>query len=71
MSSHVVDPDFLALPLKSTADAAISTAQGLGATHVDVRVERIRTGVLQLRDASPETQSDDTGNFQRLQYVHC
>jgi len=60
MSSHVVDPDFLALPLKSAADAAISTAQGLGATHVDIRVERIRTGVLQLRDASPETQSDDT-----------
>ena len=53
MSSHVVDPDFLALPLKSAADAAISTAQGLGATHVDIRVERIRTGVLQLRDASP------------------
>jgi TldD protein len=52
MPSHDVDPDFLALPLSATADAAISTATGLGATHVDVRIERIRTGVLQLRDAT-------------------
>jgi TldD protein len=57
-----VDADFLALPLEKTSDAAISTATGAGASHVDVRIERTRTGLLSLRDAKPETQSDET-NF--------
>ena len=54
-----VDPDFLALPLAALSDAAISTATRAGASHVDVRIERTRTGYLQLRDAHVETQSDD------------
>ncbi|MFM7873879.1 MAG: TldD/PmbA family protein, partial [Actinomycetota bacterium] len=58
--SRTVDADFLALPLSHLTDAAISTAKSLGASHVDVRVERTRTGVLSLRDAKPETQSDET-----------
>ncbi len=58
--SKTVDADFLALPLSSLSDAAISTAKSLGASHVDVRIERTRTGVLSLRDAKPETQSDET-----------
>lgn len=58
--SRTVDADFLALPLSSLSDAAISTAKSLGASHVDVRIERTRTGVLSLRDAKPETQSDET-----------
>lgn len=58
--SKTVDADFLALPLASLTDAAITTAKSLGASHVDVRVERTRTGVLSLRDAKPETQSDET-----------
>ncbi len=58
--SKSVDADFLALPLSSLSDAAISTAMSLGASHVDVRIERTRTGVLSLRDAKPETQSDET-----------
>ena len=58
--SRTVDSDFLALPLASLSDAAISTAKSLGASHVDVRIERTRTGVLSLRDAKPETQSDET-----------
>jgi len=57
-SNRNVDADFLALPLSPICDAAISTAQSLGATHVDVRIERTRTGLLQLRDAKPETQND-------------
>ena len=60
MVSKTVDADFLALPLASLTDAAITTAKSLGASHVDVRVERTRTGVLSLRDAKPETQSDET-----------
>jgi TldD protein len=56
----MVDADFLSLPLKATADAAISAAKSAGASHVDVRIERTRTGLLQLRDAKPETQTDDS-----------
>ncbi len=58
--SKTIDPDFLALALTATADAALSAAKNAGASHVDVRIERIRTGYLQLRDAHPETQRDDT-----------
>ena len=57
-----VDADFLALPLAQVSDAAISAAIQAGASHVDVRIERTRTGLLALRDAKPETQSDET-NF--------
>lgn len=55
-----VDQDFLALPLDILSEAAISTSKSLGASHVDVRIERTRTGLLSLRDAKPETQSDET-----------
>ena len=55
-----VDADFLALPLTAVSDAAISTAKEAGASHVDVRIERTRNGLLSLRDARPEAQSDET-----------
>jgi TldD protein len=55
-----VDPDFLTLPLDAVSDAAISKAKSLGASHVDVRVERVRNGILQLRNAAPEAQSDNS-----------
>jgi TldD protein len=58
--THSVDPDFLALPLDAVSEAAIETGTSLGASHVDIRVERVRTGVLQLRDTSPETQTDES-----------
>jgi len=57
-----VDADFLALPLEKVSDAALNAATGAGASHADVRIERTRTGLLSLRDAKPETQSDET-NF--------
>ena len=57
---NTVDADFLALPLTKTADAGLSEAKNAGASHVDIRIERVRTGYLQMRDANPETQSDDT-----------
>ena len=57
-----VDPDFLALPLDAVSDAAITAGKTAGASHVDVRIERTRTGLLSLRDAKPETQTDET-NF--------
>ena len=57
-----VDAEFLALPLDNCADAAISAGKAAGANHVDVRIERTRSGYLSLRDAKPETQTDET-NF--------
>lgn len=58
--NRTIDADFLALPLVAVSDAAISTATAAGASHVDVRIERTRSGLLSLRDARPETQSDET-----------
>ena len=58
--AKTVDLDFLALPLDAVSDAAISTGLSAGASHVDVRIERTRTGHLFLRDATPETQADET-----------
>ena len=55
-----VDADFLALPLSAVSSAAINCAKDLGASHVDVRIERTRTGLLSLRDAKPETHSYET-----------
>ena len=60
--AKTVDADFLALPLDAVSDSAISTGRSAGASHVDVRIERTRTGLLSLRDAKPETQTDET-NF--------
>ena len=46
-----VDPDFLALPLQGCADAALSRAAELGASHADVRVVALRTSMTHVRDA--------------------
>ena len=46
-----IDPAFRALPLARLADAALGRARELGAEHADVRVERIVSQSVQLRDA--------------------
>lgn len=53
-----MDCTFLELPLSTLADAALSRAAWLGASHADVRIEKIRTGNRQLRDAVLESSSD-------------
>lgn len=45
-----IDPEFRALPLAALADAALGRARELGAGHADVRVERIVTQSIELRD---------------------
>jgi TldD protein len=55
-----LDPRFTALPLDVLADAALSRAKALGATHGDVRVERIRSSSHQLRDEALESSTDGT-----------
>jgi TldD protein len=45
-----IDPAFRALPLERLADAALGKARELGAEHADVRVERIESQSVDLRD---------------------
>ncbi|MGH3561008.1 MAG: TldD/PmbA family protein, partial [Mycobacterium sp.] len=50
-----IDAEFLALPRRELADAALSAATAAGASHADLRVHRITTEVIQLRDGELET----------------
>jgi TldD protein len=69
-TSHGVDPAFLDLPLRRLADAALSRARKLGADHADVRVERVRTQRLRLRDATLESRLDDEDAGFAVRVVH-
>ncbi|WP_369135005.1 TldD/PmbA family protein [Modestobacter sp. I12A-02662] len=53
-----VDESFLALPLSALTEAALTRAVDLGCEHADLRVERIRTQSLSLRDARLESLAD-------------
>ncbi|AQA24339.1 modulator of DNA gyrase family protein [Rhodococcus sp. MTM3W5.2] len=53
-----VDPDFLALPLRALADAALSAARAAGATHADLRVHRLLTQSIRLRDGAVQSAVD-------------
>ncbi|MGI8769020.1 MAG: TldD/PmbA family protein [Propionibacteriaceae bacterium] len=65
-----LDRSFTDLPLHQLADAALSRASDLGATHADVRVERIRTGMRAFRDARLETAADDEDLGVSVRVVH-
>src|SRR3954468_23755636 len=58
MSGRTVDGSFLALPLSALTDAALTRAVDLGCEHADIRVERIRTQTISLRDARLESLTD-------------
>jgi TldD protein len=60
VSPDVIDLDFLALPLRPVADAALTRARELGAEHADVRIERISRQLLVLRDGAVATAQDST-----------
>jgi TldD protein len=60
VSTRVVDPEFLALPLRAVADAALGRARELGATHADVRVHRLLTQDLSLRDGAVQSATDSS-----------
>jgi TldD protein len=53
-----IDPVFLAFPHDRVADAALSAARAGGATHCDVRVERLRAQTLVVRDHELQTAAD-------------
>lgn len=50
-----MDPDFLALPRLQLADAALTAARAAGASYADLRIHRITTEIIQLRDGELET----------------
>jgi len=53
-----LDADFVALPLDALADAALQHARTAGASHADLRVQRMRAGQMTLRDARLSSASD-------------
>ena len=55
VSAHAVDEDFLDLPRRALADAALQAATELGATHADFRLERIADEHLSWRDDGLES----------------
>ncbi|MBO0713295.1 MAG: TldD/PmbA family protein [Acidimicrobiales bacterium] len=55
-----IDPSFTALPLDAVTSAGLSRASELGCRHAEVRVERIRSQLVVLRDGQVETSADDT-----------
>ncbi|GAT68631.1 twin-arginine translocation pathway signal [Planomonospora sphaerica] len=63
-----IDPDFLALPMRRMADAALQRARDLGAEHADFRLERVRAETLRLSDARLEgsIDADDLGYAVRV-----
>ncbi|HTY26720.1 MAG TPA: TldD/PmbA family protein [Mycobacterium sp.] len=71
--TSTIDAEFLALPLRAVADAALSRCRALGAEHADVRVARTRTQILRLRDARKESAIDaeDLGIAVRVVHDGC
>ena len=56
-----LDPELLSLPLRACADAALEAASSAGASHADVRIERLRGQDLALRNGRLERLGDDVG----------
>ncbi|QUR68165.1 TldD/PmbA family protein [Mycobacterium spongiae] len=50
-----IDADFLDLPRSVLADAALSAAIAAGASYADLRIHRVATEIIQLRDGELET----------------
>ena len=58
-----VDPEFLALPCRELAAAALDRARSLGVSHADFRLERIRYQHLRVRDGRLQgaSETEDLG----------
>src|SRR4051794_23277128 len=70
MPGRTVDESFRALPLSALTDAALTRAVDLGCEHADIRVERIRTQVVSLRDARLESLTDGEDLGLSVRVVH-
>lgn len=58
VTTREVDSEFLTLPLGVLADAALSAARAAGASHADLRVHRLRTQSIRLRDGAVQAVAD-------------
>ncbi|OBI41071.1 TldD/PmbA family protein [Mycobacterium sp. E796] len=54
-SNRGIDPDFLDLPRHELAEAALSAAKAAGASYADLRLHRLSSEIIQLRDGELET----------------
>ncbi|TKJ34080.1 TldD/PmbA family protein [Blastococcus sp. CCUG 61487] len=70
MPARAIDESFLALPLSALTDAALTRAVDLGCEHAAIRVERIRTQTIGLRDARPEAMTDGEDLGLSVRVVH-
>ena len=70
LAMQQIDTDFTDLPLRQLADAALSRARELGCTHADLRVERIRTQAISMRDARLESATDGEDAGLAVRVVH-
>jgi TldD protein len=67
---RTVDESFLALPLSALTDAALTRAVDLGCEHADIRVERIRTQTISLRDARLQALADGEDLGLAVRVIH-
>src|ERR1700722_7228126 len=65
-----LDPSFAALPLEAVRSAALERAIRLGCSDAEIRVERIRSQVVVVRDATVQTTVADTQSGMGLRVVH-
>lgn len=65
-----LDPAFTALPLRTIADAALARGRSLGASHTDVRVARIASRAIRLRDARPEAVVADEESGMAVRVIY-
>jgi TldD protein len=65
-----LDPSFLALPLSTLTDAALSRAKELGCSHADVRIERILNAYRSFRDRALESSTDGETLGMSVRVVH-
>ncbi len=68
--SHEIDPELLALPLRESAAAALQAALEAGASHADVRVERLRKQDLTVRNGRLERLNDGVTVGLAVRVVH-
>lgn len=54
-ANREIDADFLDLPRHQLADAALAAARAAGASYADLRIHRLSTEHIQLRDGELET----------------
>jgi TldD protein len=60
--AHSVDAAFLALPLQTLADAALSAARAAGASFADFRFHRLQSSMLSVRDTAVQSAVDSASS---------